>query len=124
MSIPTRAALLLILCAGTVAACGDHDATGRRPASPSEVEIDHVRVSKQDPAENCTFVTMVKGETDDNYEELREDAAEEGANYIVLDGMETSSLGFRVQSEMVGRAFRCPPRGHFGMVQAPPPAAR
>jgi hypothetical protein len=56
---------------------------------------------------------MVKGPVDDNYLALRKRAGRKGANYVVLDVMETSSGGafswYRVRSTMVGRAFYCDP---------------
>jgi hypothetical protein len=98
----TSRALVITMVLGCIFGC-DRGHGGQPALSP-----DAVRISKQDPDSSCTFVTMVKGDSDDNYEELREDAADEGANYIVLDGMESSSFGYAIRSEMVGRAFQCP----------------
>ncbi len=83
------------------------------PNTPEVAEVppEYVRVSKAEPPASCMYVEMVKGPLEDNYLALRTRAGRKGANYVVLDAVETSrGMGFnwyRVKSVMVGRAFYC-----------------
>jgi Domain of unknown function (DUF4156)/Short C-terminal domain len=74
-----------------------------------------VRIGKQDPADGCTELGTVYGSstgggyasTEDKMtsaeNELRNRAAEKGANYVVMDAIGSGLPGMTIS----GRAFRC-----------------
>ena len=103
-----RVALAALFLLGSVSGChGDHP----RAPEVQTVEPEYVQVSKLEAPTSCTFIEMVKGAIDNNYLALRKRAGQQGANYVVLDVMETSGGGpftwYRVRSVMVGRAYYC-----------------
>jgi hypothetical protein len=115
-----------------LAGCYSHPAP--RTATPEEVAkyypqlaaaqaAGEITISKAEPPPGCTPIGSARGfgwTMDSVYESLREKAAEQGANYVVLDG---------VAGGLFGRTFRCPPPSQVIVVQqsqpallAPPPA--
>lgn len=89
----------------------------RRP----EIAPSKVTVTRAEPPASCSVLDSVDGDPDDNYEELREDAAELGANVLVLDGVATQAMGFgQISSEVIGRAFYCPEEAMTGPTAGTP----
>jgi uncharacterized protein YbjQ (UPF0145 family) len=86
--------------------------TPERLATP--LPASEIRVTKNEPHFECTVIDTVSGDEDDNYEELREEAAKLGANLLIIDGKEGATQhgvgGPTFGGDMIGRAVYCPPK--------------
>lgn len=106
MRHPLRTLFTLVAAvSATLAGCADR--SSGRPLAP-------VQISKAEPPPGCQLAGGVRGtgwSVDEAYSELRQEAREKRANYVVLDG---------VAGGVFGRAFRCP--GATGASPAAPAA--
>jgi hypothetical protein len=72
--------------------------------SPRASAVEAVVVTKSELASTCRIVTTLKGHARENYRDLRIQAAAEGANYLVLDIVESRTWG----ASVIARALVCP----------------
>jgi hypothetical protein len=97
----------VIALSGVLSACGG---AARRDAGVPRQDPRMVMVSKAEPPYPCRLLTTVQAPIDQGYWSLRERAADVGANYVVMDAVQTKAVFMAgYHEELVGRAFWCPP---------------
>ena len=132
MSSFRRYAALSAALGGIALACSDGYVAPRPPSYRPAYVIapQYIVITKGDPPGPCVYRGIVKSEEEPEiaYPALQQQASALGATHVVLDGLRSGGVtwGYRVKTELFGRAFWCPPPpnyyGYAGAPTQPPPA--
>src|SRR5687767_7640126 len=115
-------ALLVVACVAPLQSVAPEDSIKARP--PKDARLARIRIAATDPLPSCRFIGPIESggsyqDADDAETRLQEEAADRGANYIVVGEYGTDRDPTSRNVRLRGRAFDCPAEA-FGTTKPAP----